>query len=59
MNENSDTEKSSISQARTAEEIAEYWDSHSLATHWDQTREVEFDVRVQRSTEKQPRQTSS
>ena len=46
MNENSDTETSSISKARTPEEIADYWDSHSLDNHWDQTHEVEFEVRV-------------
>jgi hypothetical protein len=48
MNENSDTEKSSISKARTPEEIADYWDSHSLDNHWDETHEVEFEVRAQR-----------
>jgi hypothetical protein len=41
MNENSDIEKSSISKARNPEEIADYWDSHSLANHWDQTHQVE------------------
>jgi hypothetical protein len=48
MNENSDTEKSSISKARAPEEIADYWDSHSLDNHWEQTHEVEFEVRAQR-----------
>ena len=48
MKENSDTEESSISKAGTAEEIADYWDNHSLADHWEQTHEVEFEVRVQR-----------
>ena len=48
MNENSNTEKSSISKARTPQEIADYWDSHSLANHWEQTHEVEFELRVQR-----------
>ena len=48
MNENSDTGKSSISKARNPEEIAEYWDTHSLDDHWDQTHEVEFEVRVPR-----------
>ena len=48
MDENSPNEKSNISKARTQEEIADYWDSHSLADHWDQTHEVEFDVRAQR-----------
>jgi hypothetical protein len=49
MNENSDRQKSSISKAGTTEEIAEYWDSHSLADHWDETHEVEFEMRAQRS----------
>ena len=41
-----DTSVTSISKARTLEEIADYWDSHSLADHWDQTHEVEFEVRA-------------
>jgi hypothetical protein len=48
MNENSDTRKSSISGADTPEEIAEFWDNHSLADHWEQTHDVEFEVRAQR-----------
>jgi hypothetical protein len=48
MNEDSDTEKSSIPKVGIPEEIADYWDSHSLAKHWDQTHEVEFEVRAQR-----------
>jgi hypothetical protein len=48
MNENSDTKKSSISKAGTREEIGDYWDSHSLADHWEQTHEVEFELRAQR-----------
>jgi hypothetical protein len=48
MSENSDTEKSSISKGSTPEEIADYWDDHGLADHWDQTHEVEFEVRAQR-----------
>jgi hypothetical protein len=38
----------SISKARTIEEIADFWDTHSLADYWDQTHEVEFEVRAQR-----------
>lgn len=30
------------------EEIAEFWDTHSLADYWDQTHEVEFEVRAKR-----------
>jgi hypothetical protein len=43
MNHN---QRSSISNARSPEEIGEYWDSHSLADHWDETHEVEFEVRA-------------
>jgi len=47
MSENSDNQRTtSISKARTLEEIADYWDTHSLADHWEQTREVEFEVRA-------------
>ena len=48
MDENSDTQKSSISKAGTPEEIAEFWDNHSLDDHWEQTHEVEFEVLAQR-----------
>ena len=30
------------------EEIADFWDTHSLAGYWDQTREVQFEVRAKR-----------
>jgi hypothetical protein len=33
-----------ISNARTPEEIGDFWDSHSLADYWDRTREAEFEV---------------
>ena len=39
---------SDISQAATLDEIVDFWDSHSLADYWDQTQEVEFDVRARR-----------
>ncbi len=48
MSENNDTHPTSISKARTLEEIADYWDTHSLDDHWDQTHEVEFQVRARR-----------
>ena len=48
MKENNDTKTSSISKGRSLEEIAEYWDTHSLADHWEQTHEVEFEVRAPR-----------
>jgi hypothetical protein len=37
-----------ISKAHTLEEIAEFWDTHSLADYWDNTREAEFEVRAAR-----------
>lgn len=43
-----DTVRTSISNAQTPEEIGEFWDTHSLADYWDQTREVEFEVRALR-----------
>jgi hypothetical protein len=48
MNKNENTQITSISKARSLEEIADFWDSHSLADYWDQTHEVEFEVRAKR-----------
>jgi hypothetical protein len=48
MSENNDSQQSSISKGRSPQEIADYWDSHSLADHWEQTHEVEFEVRAPR-----------
>jgi hypothetical protein len=48
MKENDDSQLTSISKARTPEEIGEFWDSHSLADHWDETHEVQFEVRAKR-----------
>ena len=48
MGGNSNSKKSSISQAGSEEEIGDFWDRNSLADHWDQTREVEFELRAQR-----------
>ena len=45
MSEDKNDQRSSISNARSPEKIGEYWDSHSLADHWDQTHEVEFEIR--------------
>ena len=35
----------------TIEKASEYWDSHSIADHWDQTQEAHFDVEI----DEQPR----
>lgn len=48
MKENKDEQVTSISKARTLEEIADFWDTHSLADYWDETHEVAFEVRMQR-----------
>lgn len=48
MNGNNSSQTTSISHARTLEEIGEFWDTHSLADYWDQTAEVEFEVRAER-----------
>ncbi|MFZ4655389.1 MAG: hypothetical protein ACOYNY_00155 [Caldilineaceae bacterium] len=47
MNENDNVQVTSISKAQTLEEIGDYWDTHSLTEHWDETYEVEFEVRAQ------------
>lgn len=39
-----ETSKSSISQATSYQEIGEFWDSHSLADYWDETQLVEFEI---------------
>lgn len=38
----------SISKASSLEEVAEFWDTHSLADYEAQTHEVEFEVRAAR-----------
>ena len=48
MSESKDEHLTSISKARTLEEIGDFWDEHSLADSWDQTHEVEFEVRARR-----------
>ena len=48
MSERDDPQLTSISRARTLEEIADFWDTHSLDDYWDQTHEVEFKVRAKR-----------
>lgn len=48
MAESNEPSATSISRATSLEEIAEYWDSHSLADHWDETEEVTVEVRAVR-----------
>ncbi len=42
MNKN----KSSISKAKSYQEISEFWDRHDLAEYWDQTKPVDFEVDI-------------
>ncbi len=39
--------KTSISKATTYKGIAEFWDTHSLADYWNQTKPAEFQVNIQ------------
>ncbi len=48
MKKNKDEQVTSISKAKTLEEITDFWDTHSLDDHWDETHEVNFEVRMQR-----------
>lgn len=48
MSENNNQKATSISKAYSLEEIADFWDNHSLADYWDQTHEVEFEVQAKR-----------
>ena len=48
MSEDQAKQVTGISKARTLEELAEFWDSHSISDYWDPTHEVEFEVRAKR-----------
>ncbi len=48
MEENKEERVTSISKSRTLEEVAEFWDTHSLADYAGQVSEVEFEVRASR-----------
>lgn len=38
------TNKSSLSQARSYREMAEFWDTHDVTEFWEATEPVEFEV---------------
>ena len=48
MNASERRKSTNISKARTLEEVADFWDSHSLADYWDETQDVDIEVRVKR-----------
>ena len=39
--------RSSISKARSYEEIGDFWDIHDLADYWDKTKSVEIEIDIQ------------
>lgn len=39
--------KSSISKAQSYKAIGEFWDTHELSEHWDETERIEFEVDIQ------------
>lgn len=42
--------RSSISKARTYEEMGEFWDTHDLTDYWDLTTPAEFTVDIKSET---------
>jgi hypothetical protein len=48
MTESRAPQRTSISQATSVGEIGEFWDTHSLAEHWDETYQVDIEVRAER-----------
>jgi hypothetical protein len=44
MNANKKFNKSSVSDAKSYQEMGEYWDTHDLSEVWDQTEPAEFAV---------------
>ena len=39
--------KSSISKAKSYEEIGKFWDTHDLSEYWEQTKSAKFEVDIQ------------
>jgi hypothetical protein len=39
--------KSSISAAKSYQEIGDFWDTHDLADYWEQTEPAEFEVNLE------------
>ena len=39
-------DRSSISHAKTYEEIGQFWDTHEVTEFWDQTEPAEFEVDI-------------
>jgi len=48
MSKSSESQRTGISKAGRLEEVAAFWDTHSLSDYLDQTHEVDFEVRALR-----------
>ena len=48
MNAAKSRKAASVSGARSVEELGDFWDSHSLADYWGETREALFELRATR-----------
>ena len=46
-NEPISADRSSISQARSYQEMGAFWDTHDLTQFWEQTESAEFEVDIQ------------
>ncbi len=42
--------KTSVSKAKSYEEIAAFWDTHDFADFWDKAQEVQFEVGIESET---------
>ena len=45
-NEPMSADRSSISQARSYQEMGAFWDTHDLTQFWEQTEPAEFEVDI-------------
>ncbi|MEA2164179.1 MAG: CopG antitoxin of type toxin-antitoxin system [Thermoanaerobaculia bacterium] len=45
--------KTSISKGSSYAEIGEYWDTHDLSDHWEQTKPAKFEIDLQSSDQEQ------
>src|SRR5205085_11445742 len=46
LSKDDEVQGTSISRAHTLQEIADFWDTHSLDDYWDQTHNVVFEIRA-------------
>lgn len=48
MSDPENKRKTTISKAQSIQEVGEFWDTHSLADQWEETKEASFEVRATR-----------